>query len=119
MMFIWFDVLYTRTQEFYQEKKCELSYQLSRDKEATAASKTSPIFVWWFIIITIIYYQQMSLQHFKLQPLFYLKSKNRSYLTKNSNLEHKWEQNSSPITWAEYDRRDGQWEKHKSVKGEL
>ncbi len=40
----------------------------------------------------------MSLQHIKLKPLFYLKSKNRSYFTKISNLQQKWEQNSSPIT---------------------
>ncbi len=38
----------------------------------------------------------MSLQQIKLKPLFYLKSKNRRYFTKISNLQ-KWEQNSSPI----------------------
>ncbi len=37
----------------------------------------------------------MSLQHIKLKPLFYLKSKNRSYFTKISNLQQKWEQNVS------------------------
>ncbi len=37
----------------------------------------------------------MSLQHIKLKPLFYLKSKNRNYLKKISKLQQKWKQNSS------------------------
>ncbi len=34
----------------------------------------------------------MSLQHIKLKPLFYPKSKNGRYFTKISNLQQKWEQ---------------------------
>ncbi len=44
---------------------------------------------------------------------FIWKAKTR-YFTNISNLQQKWEQNSSPITWAEYDCRDGKGEKHKS-----
>ncbi len=61
----------------------------------------------------------MSLQHIKLKPLFYLKSKNRSYFTKISKLQQKWEQNSSPITCEQNRIGDGKGEKHKSFKGEL
>ncbi len=54
----------------------------------------------------------MSLQHIKLKPLFYLKSKNRSYFTKISKLQQKWEQNSSPISCEQ--NRIGEMEKEKT-----
>ncbi len=53
----------------------------------------------------------MSLQHIKLKPLLYLNSKNRSYFTKISKLQQKWEQNSSPITCEQ--NRIGEMEKEK------
>ncbi len=56
----------------------------------------------------------MSLQHIKLKPLFYLKSKNRSYFTKISKLQKKWEQNSSPITCEQ--NRIGEMEKEKNTR---
>ncbi len=56
----------------------------------------------------------MSLQHIKLKPLFYLKSKNRSYFTKISNLQQKWEQNSSPITCEQ--NMIGEMENEKSTR---
>ncbi len=41
----------------------------------------------------------MSLQHIKLKPLFYLRSKKtEAILKKISKLQQKWEQNSSPIS---------------------
>ncbi len=57
----------------------------------------------------------MSLQHIKLKPLFYMKSKNRSYFNKISKQQQKWEQNSSPITCEQ--NMIGEMEKHKSFKG--
>ncbi len=56
----------------------------------------------------------MSLQHSKLKPLFYLKSKNRSYLLKISNLQQKWEHNSSPIPCEQ--NSIGEMEKEKSTR---
>ncbi len=56
----------------------------------------------------------MSLQHIKLKPLFYLKGKNRRYLTKISKLQQKWEQNSSPITCEQ--NRIGEMEKEKNTR---
>ncbi len=61
----------------------------------------------------------MSLQHIKLKPLFYLKSKNWSYFTKISNLQQKWEQNSSPITCEQNMIREMEKEKSaRASKGE-
>ncbi len=56
----------------------------------------------------------MSLEHIKLKPLFYLKSKNRRYFTKIGNLQQKWEQNSSPISREQ--NRIGEMEKEKSTR---
>ncbi len=55
----------------------------------------------------------MSLQHIKLKPVFYLKSKN-SYFTKISKLQQKWEQNSSPITCEQ--NMIGEMEKEKRTR---
>ncbi len=56
----------------------------------------------------------MSLQHIKLKPVFYLKSKNRSYFTKINKLQQKWQQNSSPITCEQ--NMIGEMEKEKSTR---
>ncbi len=56
----------------------------------------------------------MSLQHIKLKPLFYMKSKNRSYFTKLSKQQQKWEENSSPITCEQ--NMIGEMEKEKSTR---
>ncbi len=54
----------------------------------------------------------MSLRHITTEPLFYLKSKNRSYFTKISKLQQKWEQNSSPITCEQIKIREMEKEKN-------
>ncbi len=56
----------------------------------------------------------MSLQHITLKPLFYLKSKNRSYFTKISKPQQKLEQNSSPITCEQ--NKIGEMEKEKNTR---
>ncbi len=55
----------------------------------------------------------MSLQHIKLKPVFYLKSKN-SYFTKICKLQQKWQQNSSPITCEQ--NMIGEMEKEKRTR---
>ncbi len=59
------------------------------------------------------YDMHLLLQHIKLKPLFYLKSKNRSHFIK-SKLKQKWEQNSSPITCEQ--NRIEEMEKEKSTR---